>query len=140
MQILRIYQKLHWLINLVLQVAKQLFHQLFLKTHFPTKFFNCSHLHRNKIYNICHFEKCFMGYTDYLDGIYVEDLDDINPNKSIFMGVDKYNRSFISLKLDIVIGKQMIQDVLDNVTQIPNQQEFMDLVRNNNVKVTFFGL
>ena len=38
-----------------------------------------------------------MGYTDYLDGIYVEDLDDINPNKSIFMGVDKYNRSFISL-------------------------------------------
>lgn len=116
------------------QVAKQLFHQLFLKTHFPTKILQLMTPTQKANIQYLPFKKCFMGYTDYLDGIYVEDLEDINPNKSIFMGVDKYNRSFISLKLDIVIGKQMIQDVLDNVTQIPNQQEFMDLVRNNNVK------
>ena len=120
--------------NFGLQIAKQLFPERFLKEHFPPVIRNLLSFKQKKEIQYLPYQDSFMGYTDYLDGIRVEDLDTIDPNRSIFMGVDKYNRSFISLKLDIMIGKQTIQDIFNNIIQISDQHSFMDLVRSNNVK------
>ena len=54
------------------------------------------------------FQKNFLGSTNYIDQITIEDLDKINPNKSIFIGKDIFNRPFITFKYEINFTKKYI--------------------------------
>jgi len=84
-------------------IAHKLQKKLFIETYFPEKI---KVLLRNNDFDLIDsvellpFTDHFMNACcDYIDGVFIEDLDKINPKANIFVGIDRIGRPFMSIKL-----------------------------------------
>lgn len=79
------------------------------------------------------FKEKYIGYTNCIDQIKLEDLVKINPYKSIFIGITNDNRPFISFKIDVYFPKYYVEarNLLNKYPKCPY------VIYKDKVKFTF---
>ena len=92
--------------------------QLFIRNNFPL---NIQSFFTNINYDeiqFLPFKHSFVGDSNYIDSVTIEDLEEIHPTAPIFIGKDNINRPFIALKMDIIIYNKFINNLINNYNDL----------------------
>lgn len=106
--------------------------QLFIEKYLPQ---NIQELFSNINYKEIHFlpfKESFVGDSNYIDSVKIEDLEEINESAPVFIGIDNIQRPYIALKMDIIIYNELINNLINLANTEVSVKENNEVINDSN--------